>query len=541
MCLYLQAGMHYYRVCSGADSWPRDVQVCGSHQIKLCRKGMPPTSLILPEHHHVVLPQSLHSRVSVTATGFTRASVLAIAATYHPRHLRKCVRGLPHALPVASVRKLTRHPATAGLCLDPPLSHRASPRSDIMTLNVHMSLRPKLRALDVPVRECQYPLTLHVLEAGPLIVQRVHPPYHTIQAPAKVAGGCATLLYRVPDLTVTSHSAHPSGRVLITHFTMAGVAHCDANVYFPADRDLDTLQGIPDWVYPYLLLTPARVVVLTGDLNANCHWVSHLPVSPAPLCDLVLPTLARLGMRRLRPLAEAPTWVSPQGFAVALDHIFLRTPSDTAHTTEVRSDSSFPSDHLPVIATLHDLPPAPQLVCPSKKGRFPIPREPLASQLRTLNDSFRAELTPPPPGAPKHTAALYGGDLGAIHRGYGGLRAPRSQPARAVGGTRPRHQPATLHSRPPGLGVPVIAPCGDHPPQRADPGGLGCHPPGEGCSAGAPTRRARPTHQGGLPPHFGSAVCTPGGSCLRRRRSSATPSTSRRCAALAAPEAPGPP
>ena len=167
-------------------------------------------------------------------------------------------------------------------------------------------------------------------------------------------------------------------------------------------------------MYPYLLLTPARVVVLTGDLNANCHWVSHLPISPASLCDLVLPTLARLGMRRLHPLAEAPTWVSPQGFAGALDHIFLRTPSEVAHTTEVRSDSSFPFDHLPVTATLHDLPPAPQLVCPSKKGRFPIPREPLASQLRTLNDTFRAELTPPPPGAPSAqprytevTSALY--------------------------------------------------------------------------------------------------------------------------------------
>ena len=410
MCLHLPAGVHYYRVCSGTDSWPRDilslvgavhcVQVSGSHQIQLCRKGMPPTSLILPEHHHVVLPQSLHSRVSVTATGLTRASVLAIAATYHPRHLRKWVRGLPHALPAAVVRKLTRHPATAGSRPDPPLSNRASPRPDIMTLNVQMSLRPKLRALDVLVRECQYLLTLHLQEAGPLIVQRVHPLYHTIQAPAKVAGGCATLLYRTPDLAVTSHSAHPSGRALITHFTMAGVAHCHANVYFPADGDLDTLQEILDWVYPYLLLTPARVVVLTGALNANCHRVSHLPISPASLCDLVLPTLARLGMRRLHPLAEAPTWVSPQGFAGALDHIFLRTPSEAAHTTEVRSDSSFPSDHLPVTATLHDLPPAPQLVCPSKKGRFPIPREPLASQLRTLNDSFRAELTPPPPGAP---------------------------------------------------------------------------------------------------------------------------------------------
>ena len=200
-----------------------------------------------------------------------------------------------------------------------------------------------------------------------------------------------------------------SGQALVTHFTGAGVAHCHANVYFPADGDVDTLQEVLEWVYPYLLLTPARVVVLTGDLNATCRWVPHLPVSPAPLCDLILPTLAHLGMCRLHPLAEAPTWVSPPGFAGPLDHIFLRTPSEVAHTTEVRSDSSFPFDHLPMITALHDLPPAPQLVCPSKKGPFPIPREPLASQLRALNDTFRAELTPPPPGAPDtppHYAAV---------------------------------------------------------------------------------------------------------------------------------------
>ena len=45
-----------------------------------------------------------------------------------------------------------------------------------MTLNVQMSLRPKLCALDVLIREYQYPLILHVQEASPLIVQRVHPP-----------------------------------------------------------------------------------------------------------------------------------------------------------------------------------------------------------------------------------------------------------------------------------------------------------------------------------------------------------------------------
>ena len=98
----------------------------------------------------------------------------------------------------------------------------------------------------------------------------------------------------------------------------------------------------------------------------------------------------------------------------ALAHTFLRTPSEAAHTTEVRSDSSFPCDHVPVLTTLHDLPPAPQLVCPSKKGRFPIPREPLAGELRALSDTFQAELASPPSGNPDAppryvavTSALY--------------------------------------------------------------------------------------------------------------------------------------
>ena len=51
-----------------------------------------------------------------------------------------------------------------------------------------------------------------------------------------------------------------------------------------------------------------------------------------------------------------------------------------------------------MLTTLHDLPPTSQLVCPSKKARFPIPREPLASELHALNDTFRAELTSPPSG-----------------------------------------------------------------------------------------------------------------------------------------------
>ena len=217
-------------------------------------------------------------------------------------------------------------------------------------------------------------------------------------------------------------------------------------------------------------------------------------------------------MRRLHPLAETPTWVSLQGFAGALDHIFLRTPSEATHTTEVRSDSSFPSDHLPVIATLHDLPPAPQLVGPSKKGRFPIPRGPLASQLRTLNDTFRAELTPPPPGAPSAlprytevTSALYTAATAAF-----GSPVPSQPVPLAV-------RVHVTNLRRYTLAHPDWASQSSHLVEVARlkeqiraawevillEKDVGLAPL---------THRPRPTHQGGLPPHFGSAVRTPGGS-----------------------------
>ena len=109
----------------------------------------------------------------------------------------------------------------------------------------------------------------------------MHSLHKTIQAPTRVAGGCPTLLFRGPDLYVSSNYARSTGCVLRTHFTVKDLTNCHANVYLPANGDLEVLPEILDWVYPYLLLTPARVMVLTRDLNANCRWAPYLPVAPA--------------------------------------------------------------------------------------------------------------------------------------------------------------------------------------------------------------------------------------------------------------------
>ena len=149
MCLHLPAGVHYYRACSAANSWPRNTlslvgavhfaQVLGSRKIQLCRKGMPSVSLILPQYHHLVLPPSLHNRVSVMPTGLTCASLVVLAATFQPRHPQKWVRGLPRALPAAAARKLHQHPPATHPSADgaPPPSSRHGART-IVTLNVQM-------------------------------------------------------------------------------------------------------------------------------------------------------------------------------------------------------------------------------------------------------------------------------------------------------------------------------------------------------------------------------------------------------------------
>ena len=90
MCLHLPSGLHYYRACSRTDSWSRDtlsvlggvqcVQVCGSHQNSVAAKAC----LQLPSScPNTTMLFSHCPRVSLGASGLTRASVLVLAATYH--------------------------------------------------------------------------------------------------------------------------------------------------------------------------------------------------------------------------------------------------------------------------------------------------------------------------------------------------------------------------------------------------------------------------------------------------------------------------
>ena len=54
------------------------------------------------------------------------------------------------------------------------------------------------------------------------------------------------------------------------------VTHCHANVYLPADGNLAVMQEMLVCIYPHILLTPARMVILASDLNANCSWAPRL-------------------------------------------------------------------------------------------------------------------------------------------------------------------------------------------------------------------------------------------------------------------------
>ena len=155
------------------------MQISGTRQLQFGQRGMALVSLILPEHHHVILPASLHGRVSVTAMGLTRTSLLVVATTYDSNHLRKWVRAPPHPLRCCLSAQCTniwtpssRHPGGPSSSED----EVASP--DIITLNVQSLLRPKHHALDTLLREHHFPIAV---ESGPRVLQTIHPLYQSAQ------------------------------------------------------------------------------------------------------------------------------------------------------------------------------------------------------------------------------------------------------------------------------------------------------------------------------------------------------------------------
>ena len=94
VALHLPPRLHCYRASTEADTWPRQVspltgvlrcvQITSTHQLQFAQVDMPLMSHILSEHHHVILPASLHNRVSVTPNGLTCTSLLV----FLPRHLQ---------------------------------------------------------------------------------------------------------------------------------------------------------------------------------------------------------------------------------------------------------------------------------------------------------------------------------------------------------------------------------------------------------------------------------------------------------------------
>ena len=365
-CLHLPVGIHYSRASTGADTWPRStlsltglihyVQAAGSHEIWFSQKGMPPTSLVLPEHQHIVLPASLHDRVSITATGLTRTSLIVAAATYAPQHLKRWVRGLPQALlkpvSVGYVATQKPNPRPRRLAHRPPISYPAlhsHPQCiDVATAQTACPGRP---LAGVPVPHSPPPTRLrspNTRDRPPTV------PHHT----CTLTGYRGLLHHALLRPRHDRRRASLSAFKTCTHDPLYG---CWCNTLshqcLPASR---WRPGTPIGSHR-LGLTPHSPRTRLCD-PPRWKLQRQLPLGTAlphvPICDLIRPAVGRLGLRRLNPLVEAPTWVSPQGFIGALEHIFLRTHAEDAHTTSVRSASSSPSNYALVVTTRHALPPS---------------------------------------------------------------------------------------------------------------------------------------------------------------------------------------
>ena len=201
------------------------VQISGTHELQFGQKGMPTVSLLLPKHHHAILPASLHNWVPITSTGLSCTSLLVVAATSAPNHLGKWASGLPHPLPCPMSHRLHQHMDT----LAPASPKGDIPRPDIVTLNVQLSLRPKLRVFDALLGECHFPVAVHLQDSGPQALQTVHRLYQMIQVPPAQRGDAPSCSSAPPYMTVTCHDLHPSGRTLFTYSTVAATSNRTAD------------------------------------------------------------------------------------------------------------------------------------------------------------------------------------------------------------------------------------------------------------------------------------------------------------------------
>ena len=210
----------------------------------------------------------------------------------------------------------------------------------------------------------------------------------------------------VQGITPASGAWTPRSLLLTATATVAtGSEHVRVVEHIP----LALLQGNPKLGYVSNELGSPTTNLVTR-LKPNDAGSTHIPAQRPERVFIHTPThtttVSRGGGRRGNPSPtpiDPPTWVSPQRFTGALDHVFVPSPAEAAHTTVVRFASRFTSDHLAVTSAIDCLPPSPQLVCPARRGRYAIPRKTLPSHTQALNQTFQERMLQHPPDSDAST------------------------------------------------------------------------------------------------------------------------------------------
>ena len=109
-----------------------------------------------------------------------------------------------------------------------------------------------------------------------------------------------------------------------------------------------------------------------GDFQHNPGFHPGFPTS-APSITRAFQEILPDSVFPARPTTAEPTWVSAQGHVGALDHVVSSLPA----TITSRIDITFPSDHIPQLASFQSLRPAPPLPSIHSKGRrYLLPKTP---------------------------------------------------------------------------------------------------------------------------------------------------------------------
>lgn len=215
-------------------SVPQHLRHYASHILFIALSGplavhLPSTTIHLPPEHFLTVPASHFATSSISSDPSPTSATYLRVALLHTNRLRKFLRS-PSCAALSSALHRTVTAQLDQLHLlalhwvtcptpSPSFTPQIGPLS-FLSLNVRLSLQPKLRALAHLLRRLNFPTFIALQEVGNISpTTTIHPLYAAISSPSTRPALGVQLLYRQhASLRLGQHHVHPGGRAVAAEF-----------------------------------------------------------------------------------------------------------------------------------------------------------------------------------------------------------------------------------------------------------------------------------------------------------------------------------